>query len=92
MSMFGYKKGASDCRPLILPDLVSAAVGRFLYLPFLSFIYLWLPAAAALSASWMPSEYEIPKGAAVLNTSIRAKAVAAMSVFFVETLLVGYMP
>jgi hypothetical protein len=40
----------------------------------------------------MPSEYEIPKGAAVLNTSIRAKVVAAMSVFFIETILVGYMP
>ena len=90
--MFGYKKGAPDCRPMILPDLVSAAVGQASFLQFLSFIYLWLPAAAALSASWMPSEYEIPKDAAVLNTSIRAKAVAAMSIFFIETILVGYMP
>tara|TARA_S200000501_G_C20755598_1_gene713687 strand:+ start:365 stop:511 length:147 start_codon:yes stop_codon:yes gene_type:complete len=26
--MFGYKKGVPDCRPMILPDLVSAAVGQ----------------------------------------------------------------
>tara|TARA_A100000164_G_C21599007_1_gene626604 strand:- start:64 stop:186 length:123 start_codon:yes stop_codon:yes gene_type:complete len=40
----------------------------------------------------MPSEYEIPKGAKLLNTSIIAKVVAAMSVIFIETILVGYMP